>query len=253
MISVPLRPPISAYSGHMLPKIMRLIPGLVSGLPLILMPALAASGMTVGQDINLAWFLFSVAGAIVLTLILRRSVARLAGRLAVLAGRFRMRRTLDAFSAHVAADLIVPGAYGGLAKLDHVVVTPTGVLCIRSIHRSGMVFGDTDEAQWTNVTHGTRQRFLNPMIQNEGRRRALAKALPDIPVKSLVVFTGAVDFTGEVPAGLVGLGQLRAFLKKHAFGPCTIEDGDLVWQRLQEIAISGDAARRDFEAQIGFC
>jgi hypothetical protein len=54
------------------------------------------------------------------------------------------------------------------------------------------VFGGEDEAQWTNIDGVHRQRFLNPLIQNEGRTRALQKVVPDVPVENLVIFTGSV-------------------------------------------------------------
>ena len=41
------------------------------------------------------------------------------------------------------------------------------------MHYNGIVFGGEDEAQWTNVDGVTHRRFLNPLIQNEGRSRAI--------------------------------------------------------------------------------
>ena len=82
-------------------------------------------------------------------------------------------------------DFIIPGAYGGLAKIDHAILTSGGILCIQTKHFNGIVFGDEDEAQWTNVDGVRRQRFLNPVIQNEGRARALRQVVPDVPVPTI--------------------------------------------------------------------
>jgi hypothetical protein len=149
-------------------------------------------------------------------------------------------------------DFILPGAYGGLAKIDHAVLTAGGILCIQSKHYNGIVFGAEDEAQWTNVDGTRRRRFLNPLIQNEGRSRALRKVLSDVPVANLVVFTGSVEFTSAPPKNVIHLRDLESFIAKFVFGPSKIEDWNSVWLTVKSAALTDADARKDLQSQVLF-
>jgi hypothetical protein len=93
---------------------------------------------------------------------------------------------------------------------------------------------------------------LNPLIQNEGRRRALQQIVPEVPVASLVVFTGSVEFTTPPPANVIQTRQLKSFVSKFVLGPSKVGDWDAVWLTVQDAALTDDASRKDFAAQVGF-
>lgn len=222
--------------------------------PLIALPAVAAdNGATTGiTGVGPAVFLFAIAGALVLTLLARRSTGHIANYLIRRIGRMRMRHALERRTVDVMHDFLLPGAYGGLARIDHAMMTAGGILCIRAISVSGLVFGGEDDAQWTHVDGTRRQRFLNPLIQNEGRARALREVVPGVPVANLVIFTGKVDFTAPPPVNVIRLRELDSFIQKFIFGPSKIDDWDAVWLTLKSAVLDDDASRRDFAAQVGF-
>lgn len=229
-----------------------LIRFIAAGLPLVALPALAAeSTVATGiTSVGPAAFMFTVAGALLLTLIFRSTanhVVRFATRWL---GNLRIRRALHKRSPDVLHDFIVPGAYGGLTRVDHAILTAGGILCIQTKHYNGIVFGEADEAQWSNVDGTTKRRFLNPLIQNEGRTRALQNALPDVPVANLVVFTGKVDFPTPPPANVIRIAQLDSYIAKFIFGPSKIKDWHAVWLTLQSAILTDDASRKDLQAQI---
>ena len=226
----------------------------VTSTPLVAMPAMAAdAGTPTGiTSIGPALFLFTIAGALLLTLVFRSVANHLVRWIAGKLGQARIRSALAKRSSDVMHDFIVPGAYGGLAKIDHAILTSGGILCIRTKHCNGIVFGDADEAQWTNVDGVRRQRFLNPLIQNEGRARALRQVLPDVPVDNLVIFTGKVEFTSAPPSNVIHIDKLESYIAKHVFGPSKIEDWHAVWLTLQSAVLNDAAARKDFAAQISF-
>jgi len=199
-----------------------------------------------------ATFIFTIAVALLLTLIFRSTMGHVTHFLTARIGRLRIQRALLARSKDVLHDFILPGAYGGLAKIDHAIMTAGGILCIRTVHYKGVVFGGEDEAQWTNVDGVSRRRFLNPLIQNEGRRRAILKAMPDVPVANLVIFSGRVEFTSEMPKNVIHVEQLESFVAKFVFGPSKIDDWVAVWLTLQAAILSDEADRKDFAAQISF-
>lgn len=225
---------------------------LASSLPFAVMPALAAeSASATGiTSIGPAAFCFTVAGALLLTLVFRSVASHVLGVVTARIGELRIRRVLRARSKDVLHDFILPGAYGGLVKIDHAILTAGGILCIQTKHYNGMVFGGEDEPQWTNVDGTLRRRFLNPLIQNEGRTRAMQKAVPEVPVANLVVFTGRVAFPTPPPTNVIHVGKLDSFIAKFVFGPSKVEDWDAVWMTLQAAALTDDASRKDLKAQI---
>ncbi len=235
------------YPDHM----QALVRTLISSLPLVAVPAVAAveTGIT---SVGPAVFLFTVAIALLMTLVLRSIISHAMRYAVIRMGRVRIRRALAKRGKHVMSDFMLPGAYGGLAHIDYAVMTAGGILCIRAVHSSGVVFGGDEEAQWTHVDGPTRRRFLNPLIQNEGRRRAIEAAVPDVPVANLVIFTGRVDFSSPPPANVIRLAQFDSFVAKFVFGPSKVDDWDAVWMSLKAAALTDDATRRDFAAQVGF-
>ena len=227
---------------------------MVTSTPLVAVPALAADGgMQTGiTSIGPAMFLFTIAGALLLTLVFRSLANHVALYVTRAIGQFRIRSALAKRSKDVLHDFILPGAYGGLAKIDHAILTAGGILCIQTKHFNGIVFGGEDEAQWTNVDGVHRRRFLNPLIQNEGRTRAIQKVVPDVPVENLVIFTGSVEFTSAPPKNVIHVRDLESYVAKHVFGPSKIEDWDAVWLTINSAVLRDEDTRKDFSAQISF-
>jgi hypothetical protein len=223
-----------------------------TSLPLIALPALAAeapiaTGIT---SVGPAAFIFTIAGALLLTLIFRSTASHVMRIITARLGTYRIRHALGARSPDVLHDFILPGAYGGLVKIDHAILTAGGILCIQTKHYNGIVFGAEDEAQWTNVDGTLRRRFLNPLIQNEGRTRALRRVVPDLPVDNLVVFTGTVDFPTPPPKNVIRVAALDSFIAKHVFGPSKVKDWDAAWLTVNSAALTDEASRKDLQAQI---
>ncbi len=224
--------------------------GLLAASPL----GFAQANDTVTGITNLgpALVILAIAGGLLLTLLLRPTVTALARTVTEKLGRRRIAKILRAKSPHVLDDFIVPGAYGGLTRIDHAMLTGGGILCIQTKHYNGVVFGEPDEPQWTNVDGIQRRKFLNPQIQNEGRANALRKIVPELPVANLVVFTGSVQFTNARDKNVILLRDLESFIAKFEFGPSKIKDWDAVWLTMKSAALTDDESRKDFNAQVSF-
>lgn len=217
-------------------------------------PSIAAeeeivTGLT---NTGIGMFIIAVAGALMITLLFRASATHVARIVMEKIGKNRIRKILKARSAEVMEDFILPGAYGGLTHVDHAILTSGGILCIQTKHYNGVVFGGPDEPQWTNVDGTQRRKFLNPMIQNEGRTRALRNVVPKVPVESLVVFTGAVQFTSPRESNVIHLRDLESYISKFVFGPCKIDDWHAVWMTVKAAALTDEDSRKDFDAQLSF-
>lgn len=225
---------------------------LAAGLTLIALPALAAApGHATGVgNLGPAAFFFIAAAALFLTLIFRSTANHVVGLATSWLGTLRIRRVLRQRSPNVLHDFILPGAYGGLTKIDHAMLTAGGILCIQTKHHNGIVFGGEEEAQWSNVDGTATRRFLNPLIQNAGRTRALQNVVPDVPVANLVVFTGRVEFTTPPPQNVISVAELDSYIAKFVFGPSKIKDWDAAWLTVKSAALTDEATRKDVRAQI---
>jgi len=224
---------------------------LATSVPLIALPALAAEGQPTGiTNVGPAAFCFTVAAALLLTLVFRSTASHVVGLVTSRLGALRIRRVLNRRSPDVLHDFILPGAYGGLTKIDHAILTAGGIICIQTKHYNGIVFGAEDEAQWTNVDGTAKRRFLNPLIQNAGRTRALQNVVPDVPVANLVVFTGKVEFPTPPPKNVLRVAEVDSYIAKFVFGPSKIKDWDAVWLTVNAAALTDEATRKDLRAQI---
>lgn len=223
-----------------------------TSLPMIGLPALAAqSAIPTGiTTVRPAMFLFALAGALLLTLVFRTTANHILGIVTSKLGALRIRRVLYRRSPDVLHDFILPGAYGGLVKIDHAILTAGGILSIQTKHYNGVVFGGEDEPQWTNVDGTVRRRFLNPLIQNEGRARALRNVVPDVPVANLVVFTGNVEFPTPPPKNVIRVAELDSYIAKFVFGPSKVQDWDAAWLTVKSAALTDVDSRKDLQAQI---
>jgi hypothetical protein len=196
--------------------------------------------------------IIAIAAALLTTLLFRASAAHVVRLVKGRIGRQRMRRVLKSRSANVIEDFILPGAYGGLTHIDYAILTSGGILCIQTKSYTGIVFGEAREPQWTNVDGFHRLKFLNPLIQNEGRSRALQKIVPNVPVANLVVFTGAIQFTTVPEKNVIHIRELDRYISKFVFGPCKINDWDAVWMTVKAAALTDEDSRKDFKAQLSF-
>ena len=227
---------------------------ILTSTPLLLLPALGADAQaeTGITGVGPAMVIFTLAGALLLTLVFRSAARHVTRFVTARIGQRRIRAALEKRSPDVLHDFILPGAYGGLVKIDHAILTAGGILCIQSKHYNGIVFGAEDEAQWTNVDGVKRRRFLNPLIQNEGRSRALRQVVPDVPVANLVIFTGSVEFTSAPPRNVIHVRDLESFVARFVFGPSKVKDWDAAWLTVNAAAMTDTESRKDLQAQLTF-
>ncbi|MEA1052253.1 nuclease-related domain-containing protein [Lamprobacter modestohalophilus] len=130
-------------------------------------------------------------------------------RLRGLLGERAVARVLKRQALRVANDIILPDGRGGLTQIDHLVLTPTGILVIETKNYSGLIFGREREARWTQVVGRHRHPFQNPLRQNYGHIKAVETLTTTIAVEGRVVFVGRARFPKGRPPGVVDLAGLQ--------------------------------------------
>lgn len=215
-------------------------------------PQAAAETATGLSNFGPATVIIAIALVLLCSLMLRGTYIRMTYYLGRRAGQRRIREVLRRRSLAIQEDFILPGAYGGLTRVDYAVLTSGGVLCIQTRHCNGIVFGGDAEPQWQNVDGVRRKRFLNPLIQNTGRTKALQKVVPNVPVANLVVFTGNVEIKAVQARNVIHVRDLDSYIARFVFGPCRVKDWDAVWLTVKAAALTDEITRRDFRAQLSF-
>jgi len=90
----------------------------------------------------------------------------------------RLKR-LDKNCYSFLSNVLLPSRNGriGTSQIDHIVVSTFGVFCIETKTRSGVIVGDADDKDWTQVLSNRTYTFYNPLRQNYGHVRALESVL----------------------------------------------------------------------------
>ena len=211
------------------------------------LPGASAANFDVGVT------LIGIAVVLIATLVLMPLIAQIRDRIHRLRFRRRMHRELARTSADALHDFLLPGAYGGLIRIDHAIMTPAGVVCIRTKQLRGRILTDLRDSQWEVSDGETTHRFLNPVIQNDGRAAALQRIVPDIPVHSVVVLDGPCDFDRDTHENVVPTLELKAFV--DVLPPMPPADGHAIneaWLQIRSAALTDPESRKDFAAQLSF-
>lgn len=208
------------------------------------------AGVGVSQS-GAGWFFIAAAIIVLAALVLRSQPFHFTGQYRQWRAENRIRKTLRNCGRDVIHDFVLPGAYGGRSRIDHALLTKGGIICILARHYDGTIFGKPEDPQWLNVDGTIRRKFLNPMIQNEARVRALQKIVPGVPVRNLVVFTGDVHFSAERDKNVIHLDQLNSAIAMLRFGPCQVEDWDASWLSVKSAALDNSGRSERLAAQPG--
>ena len=72
------------------------------------------------------------------------------------------------------------------SQIDHIVVSKHGIFVIETKNYTGWICGSEDSEYWTQNIYGSKHNMWNPLLQNKGHIRALAKILKDIQFDSFI-------------------------------------------------------------------
>lgn len=105
----------------------------------------------------------------------------------------------------------------GSTQIDHVVVSKYGLFVIETKDKSGWIFGDPKQDQWTQVIYNERYKFQNPLRQNYGHTKSLSEFLgiEHSKIHSLVVFWGDCEFKSPMPDNVFKGGILNVKFRNY--------------------------------------
>ncbi|BBJ00371.1 DNA-binding protein [Ferrigenium kumadai] len=103
----------------------------------------------------------------------------------------------------------------GTTQIDHVFVSRFGVFVVETKNYSGWIFGDENQAMWTQKLFKTTNKFQNPLRQNFKHIKALESltSLPFETFHSVIVFVGGSEFKTKMPQNVAYAGRYISYIK----------------------------------------
>jgi hypothetical protein len=126
------------------------------------------------------------------------------GYMAYGAYRRRSRRKgllarLERIGFEAAHQVLVPDGMGGFIHIDHIMLTPRGVLVLDTRRIAGLIFGGDQMSDWTVMGRGRRFTFDNPQPALYDRIAAVKALVADVPVEGRLLFSNHGKFTKGKP------------------------------------------------------
>ncbi|HEX3847906.1 MAG TPA: nuclease-related domain-containing protein [Steroidobacteraceae bacterium] len=113
------------------------------------------------------------------------------------------RRALLTRLERVAFDAVhqvqVPDGMGGFIHVDHLLMTPRGLLVLDTRRVAGLIFGGDQMSEWTVMGRSRRYTFDNPQPALYDRIAAVKAMAGDVPVEGRLLFSNVGKFTKGMP------------------------------------------------------
>ena len=113
------------------------------------------------------------------------------------------RRSLLARLERVAFEavhqVLVPDGMGGFIHVDHLLLTPRGVLVLDTRRVAGLIFGGDQMSDWTVMGRSRRYTFDNPQPALYDRIAAVKALVGEVPVEGRLLFSNVGKFTKGIP------------------------------------------------------
>ncbi len=121
-------------------------------------------------------------------------------------------------------------------QIDHIIVSKYGIFVIETKNRDGWIIGSSYNEQWTQVLHGRKYQFQNPLHQNYLHTRSLAEFLgiPHNKIHSLIVFWGKCQLKTQMPKNVLN-NKYTGYIKSRKQVLLTDNEVDRICIELQEV------------------
>jgi Nuclease-related domain len=142
---------------------------------------------------------------------------------------------LERVALAAAHQVLVPDGMGGFIHIDHVLLTPRGILVLDTRRVTGLIFGGDQMSDWTVMGRGHRYTFDNPQPALYDRIAAVKAAVGDVPVEGRLLFSNVGKFTKGIPKWVVMLDGIEVEFPVVDRGSPAFENSDQYaegWSRL---------------------
>jgi hypothetical protein len=106
---------------------------------------------------------------------------------------------LGRIAFEAAHQVLVPDGMGGFIHIDHLLLTPRGVLVLDTRRVAGLIFGGDQMSDWTVMGRSRRYTFDNPQPALYDRMAAVKALVGEVPVEGRLLFSNVGKFTKGIP------------------------------------------------------
>jgi hypothetical protein len=115
------------------------------------------------------------------------------------ARRRQLLARLERVAFEAVHQVLVPDGMGGFIHIDHLLLTPRGVLVLDTRRVPGLIFGGDQMSDWTVMGRGRRFTFDNPQPALYDRIAAVKALTGEAPVEGRLLFSNVGKFTKGIP------------------------------------------------------
>jgi Nuclease-related domain len=129
----------------------------------------------------------------------------------------------------------VPDGMGGFIHVDHLLLTPQGILLLDTRRVPGLIFGGDQMSEWTVMARNRRYTFENPQPALYDRVAAVKALAGDVPVEGRLMFSNVGKFTKGKPKWVMmesGLDHEFLAIDRSVTGRPGIEGYFESWEQL---------------------
>jgi hypothetical protein len=112
---------------------------------------------------------------------------------------------LERIASAAAHQVLVPDGMGGFIHIDHILLTPRGIVILDTRRVPGLIFGGDQMSDWTVMGRGYRYTFDNPQPALYDRIAAVKALVGEVPVEGRLLFSNVGKFTKGIPKWVVML------------------------------------------------
>jgi hypothetical protein len=141
---------------------------------------------------------------------------------------------LDRVAYESAHQVLVPDGMGGYIHIDHLLLTPRGVLILDTRRVAGLIFGGDQMSDWT-VIGRRRFTFDNPQPALYDRIAAVKALVGEFPVEGRLLFSNIGKFTKGMPKYVMMLDGIEVEfppVDRSLKGSAALAQSEEVWGRL---------------------
>lgn len=142
-------------------------------------------------------------------------------------------------------NLIIPSS-NGTTQLDHLIVSPYGLFIIETKNKSGWIFGDENQAKWTQVLYKKKYSFQNPLRQAFRQKKVLATFLSvdESLIRTIVYFVGDCKFKTKLPSNVLKSGVGR-YIKRFKDQLLHIDEKERILKKLEQHSSRSTLSNKD--------
>jgi hypothetical protein len=141
---------------------------------------------------------------------------------------------LNRVAYEAAHQVLVPDGMGGYIHIDHLLLTPRGVLVLDTRRVAGLIFGGDQMSDWT-VIGRRRFTFDNPQPALYDRIAAVKALVGEFPVEGRLLFSNIGKFTKGMPKYVMMLDGIEVEfppVDRSLKGSAALAQSEEVWGRL---------------------